>query len=335
MGWAEILAGYPDAEVFHSPAWLDFLAASQRAEPVVAVVHARERQVGHFVGAIVQRFGIRMLGSPLMGWGTQYMGFLLEEGADRRSAADALISFAFADLRCLHVELADRLLTAQSMAGSRYRAESGQTFVVDLDREEALILADMRSTTRNYIRQASRKGLRAESATGLEYADEYYAQLIEVFGRQGLAPTYGPERVRQLIRAIQPTDQLLLMRVRSPDGTSIATSVTVGRNQTAILWGTASLKSKDGFHPNELLHWEIMRHWRARGIVRYDMGGGGSYKAKYGGTVLPRAHFYSSRYAGMRHGRNVFRTIVKAKQIIAGLISGRSRGLGGRDKLRP
>ena len=40
--WDDVIARYPDAEVFHSTAWLAFLTATQGAEPVVAVVRQGE-----------------------------------------------------------------------------------------------------------------------------------------------------------------------------------------------------------------------------------------------------------------------------------------------------
>jgi len=65
-----ILDGHADATVFHSSAGLQFVAASQRAEPVMAVVKLDGRPCGYFVGAVVRRFGVRILGSPLPGWVT-------------------------------------------------------------------------------------------------------------------------------------------------------------------------------------------------------------------------------------------------------------------------
>jgi hypothetical protein len=256
------------------------------------------------------------------------MGFLLDGGVDRRAAAEALVPFAYNELGCLHVELGDRRLTAEGMTGSGYDAATGITFVVNLEPPEAVIFGNIQSSTRNYIRQAGRMGLKAEVATGVGFANEYYAQLVEVFARQGLTPTYGPKRVRQLITALEPTGQLLLLRVRSPDGTSMATAIAVGRNRTAILWGTASIQSKTGLHPNELLHWEVMRHWRMRGLSRYDMGGGGAYKAKYGGTQLATVRFHRSRYPVLRHGRAMVRYLVRSRQVIAGLAYGIGLRLG-------
>jgi CelD/BcsL family acetyltransferase involved in cellulose biosynthesis len=321
VAWDAIAAAHPEAEVFHGAAWLDYLAATQGAEPVIAVVRDAGRPVGYFVGGIVRRYGVRILGSPLRGWATMHMGFLLEEGIDRRAAADALTRFAFDDLGCLHVELGDRWMTREQMADSGYAVESGQTFVVDLASPEEEILSRMRSTTRNYVRQAGRKGLRAEPVTDISFADEYYAQLTEVFARQGLTPTYTVTRVRELIRTVRPGDGLLLMRVRAPDGDSLATAITVGRNDTAVLWGAAFNRAHADCHPNELLHWEAMRYWRSKGILRYDMGGGGDYKAKYGGVEMPTYRFHRSRYRVLRLGRSAIRRMVRVRQVVVGRLA--------------
>jgi CelD/BcsL family acetyltransferase involved in cellulose biosynthesis len=318
VAWAAVVDRHPDAEVFHGPAWLSYLGDSQGAEPVVAAVRADGRVVGYFVGGIVRRYGVRILGSPMVGWGTPRMGFLLEDGADRQAAADALVAFAFRELGCLHIELGDPGLVPQQMTRSGYAAEIGRTFVIDLDRPEEAILADMRSRTRTYIRRGVRSGLVLEQSTDETFADEYYDQLVEVFGRQGLVPTYGVERVRQLIRALRPSREVLLLRVRAPDGESVATAVVVGRNRTAVLWGAAFRRARSDLHPNEPLHWEAMREWRSRGVTRYDMGGGGDYKAQYGGTEVPSIRFLRSRYGVMGYGRSAARRLFAARQALAG-----------------
>lgn len=316
--WDAIVAAHPDAEVYHSTGWLEYLSRSQAAEPVVATVWSEGRHAGHFVGAIVRRGGVRILGSPLRGWTTQCMGFLLDDGIDRRAAAEALLPFAFRDLHCLHVELSDRRLSVLQMAGSRYRAEVGDTYVVDLEPAEDVILGRMRATTRNYIRHAIRDGVVIERASGEGFADDYYEQLADVFGRQGLAPTYGIDRVRHLISVLEPTGQLLLLRARESSGACVATLVSVGRGRTAVLWGVAFTRSRTTTHPNELLHWEAIRRWRAMGANRYDMGGGGAYKAKYGGSEAPTVHFYCSRWRILGVARSAVRRIVRERQVIAG-----------------
>ncbi len=237
--WDATIAGHPGAEVFHSSAWIEYLALSQGAEPVVALVRAGGRAAGFFVGAIVRRFGLRILGSPMRGWATQSMGFLLESGSDRRSAAEALPAFAFRELGCVHVELADRNLTAGDMAGSAYAVETGRSFRIDLHGSEAQVFGGVRRTTRQEIRKAQRAGLCSEIALDDEFAAEFHGYLTKTFARQGLVPTYGIDRVRQLIHALRGSGQLLTLRVRSPEGATLGTGISVGRNRTAVAWGMA------------------------------------------------------------------------------------------------
>ena len=311
--WAAVVERHPEASVYHSPEWLEFLRVTQGAEPVVATVLAADRPVGHFVGGIVRRFGVPILGSPLRGWTTAGMGFLLDDPELRWPAHVALPEFAFRELRCLHLEVMDRQLPTAPEDLAGYTVEAGASFVVDLKATEESILAGMRATTRNYIRQAQRSGLRVEVATGAEFADEYYSLLHATFVRQGLTPTYTIERVRRLIEVVQPSGQILMLRVADETDRTLATAIVVGRNRTAVLWG-AAFERIPGVHPNELLHWEAMRYWRTRGVERYDMGGGGDYKAKFGGFVEPYAWLNRPRFRWLAYARAAVRRGARARQ---------------------
>jgi CelD/BcsL family acetyltransferase involved in cellulose biosynthesis len=324
--WDAIVCGHADAEVYHTAAWLDFLAATQHAEPVVAVVRRDGRPVGHFLGAIVRRFGVRILGSPLRGWTTQCMGFLLDDDTDRRAAADALPAFAFHDLGCVHVEVADRKLTGARMRGSSYEVETGRTFVLDLTAPETDLLAGMRRTTRQEIQKAIRQGLQVDCASDTAFAAEFYEYFRATFSRQGLLPTYPAERVRALIRAVEPSGRLHLLRVRSPDGRSVATSLSVGMGRTAVAWGMGFDRSMTAYHPNELLWWETIRSWKACGATAFDFGGGGSYKEKYGGLETPTAHYVRSRWPVLGRARSLVRRLAGARQRLGAIPRRRSPG---------
>ena len=120
------------SNIFTTPEWLEFVAATQNAEPVVARVLRGEEHVGWFTGLVVRRFGVRILGSPFAGWSTGPMGFDLAPGVSRREATRALLRFAFKDLRCLHVEMLDRHVADEDLEGlggrrSRDSARSSST----------------------------------------------------------------------------------------------------------------------------------------------------------------------------------------------------------------
>ena len=105
--------------MFQKREWVELLATTQNAEPVLAVVRDGGVDVGYFTGLVVKRLGVRILGSPFPGWTTDYLGFNLLLGVNRRDAADALLPFAFGPLRCVHVELCDRYLHRGDLDGTR------------------------------------------------------------------------------------------------------------------------------------------------------------------------------------------------------------------------
>lgn len=288
-------AASPDRVVFQTTPWLQFLRQTQDAEPVVAVLRRDGEIAGCFTGGIVRRFGVRILGSPFPGWTTGWMGFNLSPEVDRWDATRSLVRFAFEDLRCRHLELRDRLLDGEAPSALGLTRSDVETYEVDLADDEAAIFERMSSACRRAIRKSERSGVTVERARGIEFAREYYAQLEDVFAKQSLRPTYGVERVEALIRALEPTDDLLLLRARAPDGQSIATGIFPGHGSTAHFWGGASWREHQILRPNEAIFWHAMRYWKRRGATVLEMGGGGDYKRRYGPRHVVMPSYRRSR----------------------------------------
>lgn len=305
---------------FQTRAWLRYLAATQAAEPVVAHVHERGAQVGWFTGLVTTRWGVRALGSPLPGWGTPYLGFNLSPGVSRRQAVQALVPFAFEDLRCAHLELCDRWLSHEDFEHAGARTEPQTTFLVDLRAATTDIQARLTSGTRQNLRKAARVGLVVEDAAPAGFAADYYAQLRDVFAKQGLVPPYGQERVQALIEHLHPTGQLQLIRVRTSEGQSIATALVLGLGATAYFWGGASWRQHQHLRPNETLFWHAFCTWKARGAEVFDFGGGGDYKRKYGGQELVVPHGRWSRWRVLEPLRDTARRAVRVKQRVRGAL---------------
>ncbi len=327
VAWADVdwagFAGYPDRSLFQTRAWLEFLAEVQRAEPVAAVLTDGTQELGRFAGLVVRRWGLRFLGSPLPGWTTPYMGFNLRPDVPRRLAAAALVDFAFRHLGCVHLELRDRRLAEADVAdlGFDRRRDVGydeRTFEIDLRQSEDALFGRMASACRRCIRQAEKRGVVVEEATDPDFAEEFHAQLREVYLRQGLVPTYGVDRVRALIRHLQPAGLLLLLRARDAEGRGIATGIYPAFGDTMLFWGGASLRAYQHNRPNETLHWYAMRHWQRRGIARYDLGGFMEYKRKYGGEEVAVPGFRRSRSPAIAAVRTLAPRCMRAKQVIVG-----------------
>jgi hypothetical protein len=294
-----------DETIFQTPAWLSFLSRTQQGEPVIAALKEGPQTIGYFTGLIVRKFGLRILGSPFPGWSTDYMGFALSSGVDRRNAAKALISFAFYDLKCVHVEFMDRKLVLEDVAelGVQYRILQG--FEIDLTLEEDELFSNMTSACRRCIRKAEKKEVVIEEAHDLAFAEEYYAQLQDVFSKQSLVPTYDVGRVRELIRTVHPTGHLLLLRAREKEGRCIATGIFPHLNNVMYFWGGASWRQHQLSRPNEAIQWHAMKIARKLGLRTYDMGGGGEYKRKYGGKEIQVPWFRKSKYPWIRYLRTI------------------------------
>lgn len=310
---------FSDHTIFQSNEWVNFVSDSKNAEPVFAVVLDGSEVVGRFVGLVVKVGGMSILGSPLPGWTTSYMGFNLKPSVNPVNALLALEKFAFNELKCVHFELLDRKLKLEEVLSLGYKFSLLSGFEIDLTRNEESILKGMSPSCRRNLRKASKVGVFVEAAEDLEFVDEYYAQLTDVFAKQGLVPTYPKSRVRELVDHLLPTGNLLLVRARDKARNSIATGIFPAMNDSMWFWGGASYRKFQTQRPNEAVQWFAMQYWKARGIAKYDMGGGGEYKRKYGGRRIARPWIRKSKNILYEYLRSGVKVVVAGKQILSGL----------------
>ncbi len=305
--WAD-RATYPDRLIFHTPEWLNFVAECQRAEPLLATVTDGGQPVGHFTGLLSRRFGVRILGSPMAGWTTSYLGFLLQPEVSRRAALEALLPFARHDAGAAHLEIRDRGLTPADLGGLGLAWDAAPTAVIDLNPDEDTLFGAMASACRRNIRKAQKSGVVIEEAPAdPAFAGEFYDQLRDVFAKQNLVPTYSVERVRSLIRHLGPAGRLLLLRARDADGHCIATALLPWYHRTMYFWGGASYREHQHLRPNETLIWYAMRWARQHGVTEFDFVGGNSYKQKYGTTEVAVPWARRSRSPLVAHLRDAAR----------------------------
>lgn len=292
----ERLDAFTDRTVFQTQAWVHFVSESQNASPVLAELSDAGKVVGYFTGLAFTKFGVKVLGSSFPGWTTPYMGFNLLKNASRGAALRALEVAAWEQLKCLHMEVSDPYFTPDDGIGLGFNCDAYVSYRTDLTKTEEELFNAMDSACRRCIRKAEKSGVTIEEANDLNFAEQYYAQLKDVFAKQGLVPTYKIDRVRTLIKHLLPTGRLLLVRARDSDGKCIATGIFPGFNHIAEFWGNASFRSSQILRPNEYIQWYVMRYWKKRGMSIYDWGGEGSYKEKYGCVPYSVPWFTKSRY---------------------------------------
>ncbi|HEX5077896.1 MAG TPA: GNAT family N-acetyltransferase [Geminicoccaceae bacterium] len=301
----ELLDGYADRIVMQRRGWLEFVQAVTGGEIVIAQIEQDGQTAGFYSGILFRRCGVPILGSPFRGWTTAYMGFNLHPDVARLDALRGLERFAFRQLGCLHYEVIDRWLSAEGVAELGIPCRTVRGFQTDLTRSEDELFADMASACRRAIRKSEKSGITIEQAAPEGFAEEFYEHLQDVFAKQGMRPTFGIDRVRKLIRHVHPSGDLLIARVRDPEGRSIATGIYPGFRNFSLFWGNGSLRPYQQHRPNEALHWYAMRHFKGKGIPLHDWGGRATYKSKYGVSTFSVIAFRKSRFSVIQYARDV------------------------------
>lgn len=280
--WQDIEA-CDGVNIFHTREWFAFLEKSQGLSPVIAEIRRDGEPAGYFLGALVRKFGLTILGSPFRGWSSDFMGFNLRQGESYPDILKAFPGFAFKQLGCHYLEIIDPRITAEDYQGLPYKAEVLPRFAVDLTLSEDELFSAMDHACRSNIRKAAKSGVTIEEAHEIEFADEYYAQLEQVFAKQSLETPYTLERVRQLVGELLTTPNILLLRGRNEAGTCISTGIFIAKNKIVCYWGAASLQEYQILRPNEASSWQGMKYWKEHGLKEFHFGGGwDQYKKKYG-----------------------------------------------------
>lgn len=324
VDWSR-LDGFPDRTVFQTREWLHFVRETQRAKIVLCELTDGGETVGYFSGLVFSRLGLRILGSSFPGWTTPYMGFNLVPGASRRAALLTIERLAWDTLKCVHMEVSDPFFVPEDGKDLGFTCSSYASYRTDLTQTEDKLFNSMDSACRRCVRKAEKSGVTIEEAHDLAFADEYYAQLKDVFSKQGLVPTYPVERVRSLVTNLAPTGRILLVRARDAEGKCIATGIFPGFNKICEFWGNASFRSSQNLRPNEAIHWYVMKYWKSRGIEVYDWGGGGTYKEKYGCISHDVPWFTKSRFKFISQLRGQAKLMYERKQRFEGWLQSRRK----------
>jgi hypothetical protein len=314
----QALDRFDDRTVFQTREWLQFIAGTQDGTPILAELREDGKLLGYFSGLTVTKFGVKILGSSFPGWTTPYIGFNLLPGVSRAAALAAVEEMAWDTLKCLHMEISDPWFRVEDGQELGFACQFYTSYRTDLTKSEEELFNSMNSACRRCVRKAEKSGVVLEEAHDEAFAGEYYEQLKDVFAKQGLVPTYDLDRVRSLVKHMEPTGRILLLRARNSEGKCIASGIFPGFNKIAEFWGNASYQASQILRPNEAIQWYVMRYWKRRGAEIYDWGGEGAYKEKYGCQVHQVPWFTKSRYDFISKLRDEAKEMFAVKQRVLG-----------------
>jgi CelD/BcsL family acetyltransferase involved in cellulose biosynthesis len=284
--WDAALAALPGRTVFHGADYLGVLAEHHGLEPLLVRVDEAGRCVALWP-CLVQRKGpLRVLGSPLSGWCTPYMGPVLAPGAEAARVVRAVLD--------------SRVLGRSSYFEVRVLAGAGdcdltpfgftrrldfETYVLDVDRAEDELTRNLHYECRRMVKRARQRGIEVRAETDVGFVDEFMAMSEQVFARWGKRPQYDGEFLRRLWRRLSPSGSVLALSSWL-DGKRLTTYFLLRDAQTMYACYAASWDAARPTGSGNLTQWEAILAAKRGGLRHYDFisasGSAGAFKATFG-----------------------------------------------------
>lgn len=292
---------FPNKSVVTTKEWIEFVQEDSNAIPYILRITENGKLIGYFSSLIVKKIGVKIVGSPFPGWSTVYMGLDVYDSEIKCCILKELIPFVMKDTNCLYLQICDRDFNQECLEpiAKEYGGtiELSETLELGIEGDDEIQYKKMKADCRNFIKQFERRGASIEVAEpNDEFAEEFYDQLVDVFAKQNLVPTYTADKVKCLLKHLSKNDLVYCLRVRDPEGKSIATSIFPGFNKKMFFWGGASLRSYQKYRPNEYMIYTAMHYWRDRGCFFFDMVGNRAYKKKFGSWEVTYPSIIISKY---------------------------------------
>ena len=288
---------FENKSIFTTVLWIKFVEEDSNAKPIILRITKEGNYIGYFTALMVKKFRVKIIASPFRGWSTCFMGFDLTSVKYKTEVLDELSEYLFKQYKCAYIEIIDRDITVEQAKSTGFYFMLVSTLELAINKTDEDLFKIFKTDCRNFIRQFERRGARLEEATpNNEFAEEYYEQLEDVFAKQGLVPTCNLDKVKCLLQHLAQSNMLLCLRVRDPEGLSIATSIFIGYKKKFFFWGGASLRPYQSYRPNEYMIWYAIKYWRERGCVIFDMVGVRDYKRKFGSEEKEYARIVIPKY---------------------------------------
>ena len=145
-----------------------------------------------------------------------------------------------------------------------------ETFVVDISKGEAELLAAMKSKTRYNVRLAEKKGVRVFQTTDEQYRQSFIDLVTGTADRKGIVPHPRAYYEAMLTTLLGDTATLF---VAEHEGDILGINFMTYHEGTATYLHGGSADVKREYMAPFLLQWEAMKDAKRRRCTRYDFGG--------------------------------------------------------------
>ncbi len=145
-----------------------------------------------------------------------------------------------------------------------------ETFVVDISKNEEVLLAEMKPKVRYNVRLAEKRGVRVFASDDEKYRKAFVDLVTGTADRKGIVPH--PRRYYETMLETLLGDMATLF-VAEHEGDILGINLMIFHGDTATYLHGGSADVKREYMAPFLLQWEAMKEAKRRGCTRYDFGG--------------------------------------------------------------
>jgi lipid II:glycine glycyltransferase (peptidoglycan interpeptide bridge formation enzyme) len=288
--------------------WLNFLEKAFHLEKLPMGLYQDGSMVGLFPMLMTRKGPFRILGSPLTGWNTPYMGPLIKAELlnEAMSAFNSFIKSLKADYVEVRFPQADLILP--SMA--RFHNEPVYTYIVDLEGGEDKVWSRLKGECRRDVRKALKNNVKIVETEERSWVEDFFPMLQNSFAKTGQVPTRIKESYYDLWDYLNPTGKLKVIFAEY-EGHRIAGLAFLTYRDTVYAHAAGAYGKYNRVAPTYLMYWHMIKWAAANGFRKFDFTGKGiksidHFKESFGPDVAARTLFTRANGLTARVGRAVY-----------------------------
>lgn len=287
--WNALAHQFSEATAFHFLPWLMGIAAAYHLKPVLLAARRGGKCVALWPFLEMRKAMLRIIGSPLPGWSTPYLGPLFRQDLSNGETHEVVRQFLRHPLLHHYAYFACKVMDhhrpidltplgfTQVMRYDTYRR--------DLRCPEDELWNGLRRECRNHVRKAQKCGVTIQFQPDERFVDDYWSMAVETFAKAGIRPTHNRELVAQIVDHLVPAGHAVAASAFHGEE-RVAAALLLRDCRTMYYWGGASRLRHRHLSPHNLLQWQAMRLAKECGLECYDFisttGGPGKFKQSFG-----------------------------------------------------
>jgi hypothetical protein len=295
--WDELINCHPMATLFHTKEWLKILKEGFPWTKVklYALINRHGKPLGVVPVELTRKLLFLLAGSPLPGLFTPYQGPLSLNSSD--IDIGNLPTLIAQTLKPHFLAIAippDRTVCPAISVPPGWTNQ--RTILVDLKEGVDQLWRNLKSETRNEVRQAQRRGVEIYEPTSLDqWLRDYWEMHKTVYSQQNMKPPGSLEFYKALWDHLYSKGQLKVVLAKY-QGKTIAGGIFPIYRDTIYFLDGASFREYGPLRGNNLIQWHILCWASTAGLRIYDMVGANipsiaRFKRGFGGTETGYPYF--------------------------------------------